>query len=346
MSTTKKHLIWLPTGGHIGDAVMILSLFAEIIECNPDIHIDYLVRRNAEAIAGLARPYPAVTIRSIPFSSLGALRVLLPLFKYRAVVIAPPPWSARPRILKILSFLFKLRGDYVIAFEDDRFSDGKWHPYNVTIKHDLNKRYIDNLRRATLLSGLLTKEIGSSPHLEITTSLPDGFPFVISSYIAVHLFPHMSMAKSLPLRRWKTILSKLATAHPEYRLVITGIEADRAQAEELQKAVPKIYLAIGLSLPELAGVIAHAKLYLGVDTGPTHIAGVLHAPSVVIAQQKEPMWLPTYNPNATLIWEKKNCTCGTSTPCGAEEDGVRYRRCVYDLSDEAILNAIEKRLKI
>jgi ADP-heptose:LPS heptosyltransferase len=337
-----SQLIWLPTGGHIGDAVMVSSLFAEITREMPHLKIVYLVRRNAPFIAELTKAYPAITVISVPASPLGAFRVVLPLLAHRVMVIAPPPWGVRPFILKALSFLFVLRGDRVVAFDDG----GKWRPYSAVIKHDKTKRYIDNLRAAAALVGLPTAPFDSPPRLKLLSLLPSDFPFTATPYIVIHPFPHMATSKTLPLRRWIHLVQELRQAYPAYGLVITGAEVDRTQAEEIAAAVDEgVFLAINRPLLELAGFIEHAKLYIGVDTGPTHIAGVLHAPSVVLAQQAEPMWLPTYNPNALLVWEKKNCVCGIpGKTCAAWEDGKSYRRCVYDIEDETIFSAVRAKL--
>jgi ADP-heptose:LPS heptosyltransferase len=343
MRTQKtSRLIWLPTGGHIGDAVMVMSLFAEIIHARPDIQILYLVRRNAPFIADLARKYPAVTVIPVPYAPLGALFAVLPVLLRRSAVIVPPAWGVHPRILKLLAVLCVLRGDRVVGFKDK----AAWQPYSALIKHDKDKRYIDNLRCAAALVSLPTSPLGTAPRLQLVTALPSDFPFAEKPYIVIHPFPHMSTAKTLPLRRWVHLVQELRLAHPAHGIVITGAEVDRVQAEEIAAAVDGgIFCAIDCPLSEVAGLIEHARLYIGVDTGPTHIAGVLGAPSVVLAQQNEPMWLPTYNSNAALISEKKNCVCGIPGKiCAVWEEGHPYRRCVYDISDETILSAVSEKL--
>ncbi len=336
-----SQLIWLPTGGHIGDAVMVTSLFAEITSRDSSIRIKYLIRRNAAFISELTKAYPAITAIPVSSSPFSALKAVLPLFVRRSIVIAPPPWGKRPLILKILAFLFFLRRDVVVAFDDG----GMWRPYGILIAHDKRMRYIDNLRSAVTRAGLSTAPSGSPPHLSLVTTLPASFPFAHTPYIVVHPFPHMSKAKTIPLRRWKHALQELHRLYPNYGVVVTGAEVDRKEAEELRDSSSDVYLAINLTILEVAGLIKHATLYLGVDTGPTHIAGVLHVPSVVLAQQKDPMWLPTYNPNAICIWEKKNCVCGIpGRVCAVAEDGTSYRRCVYDISDKALFSAIDRAL--
>jgi ADP-heptose:LPS heptosyltransferase len=47
-------------------------------------------------------------------------------------------------------------------------------------------------------------------------------------------------------------------------------------------------------------------LYVGVDTGITHLASVLKAPSLVIAHNGASNWLPYYNENSIVIYQIKD----------------------------------------
>lgn len=337
-----KQLIWLPTGGHIGDAVLIMSLFSEVAQKQPALKIMYVLRRNAPFIAQLAHSYPSVEIVPLPYSPLPALKTVLALLKQRAIVIVPPPRKTHPLVIKVVAALCKLRGDTVIGFCDKY----RWQPYGIKLEYQRDEKYMDNLRRALSRASIQAAPIGTPPRLVMKTSLPKDFPFASRPYIVVHPFAHMATYKTMPLRRWRDLIAALKRDYPSCGIVITGADVDRAQAQELSPlSDPDIVLAIGLPILQLAGVIDGAKLYIGIDTGPTHIAGVLREPSVVLAQQNEPAWLPTYNPNATMVTEKKNCMCGVpGKTCEAWEDGHAYRRCVYDISDEAIASAIRERL--
>ena len=44
-------------------------------------------------------------------------------------------------------------------------------------------------------------------------------------------------------------------------------------------------------------------MYIGVDTGITHLASVLGKKSLVIAEQGAPHWLPYYNDNAVIVYK-------------------------------------------
>ena len=336
-------LIWLPTGGQIGDAIMIISLFAEVLRHAPDAEIQYLVRRNAAFIIDLAAAYPNIKVISVPNSSIGALAAVVPLFKRRATMIAPPAWGVHPTVIKLLAVLFRVRGDTLLGFEDGT----NFQPWGVTISREKQKeRYIDSLRRALNVVSIQTEPLGSPPRLELATIIPADFPFAGKRFFVIHPFPHMATFKTIPLRRWKDLIRWLGKEYPDMGIVITGAEVDCVQAQEVAAVADKnVFLAINRSLLEVAGLIEHAALYIGVDTGPTHIAGVLSAPSVVLAHQHEPAWLPSYNTNATLLYDKEHCVCGVlGEDCIVEEEGLRYRRCVYYIKDESIHDAIRAKI--
>lgn len=337
LSPTSMRIIWLPTGGHVGDAVMVTSLFAEALERQSNLHIQYVVRRNARLIAELASAYPQIEIVAVPRNFIGMLAAVAPLFRYSAIVVAPPAWDVHPFIIKLLAILFRVRGDIVIGYDDKT----RFQPWSRTISYKKHTQlYIDGLRNAFKAVGIPTASEGSAPQLQLHTRLPEDFPFTDKPYVVIHPFPHMATFKTIPLRRWKDLITWLKQTYPSYGIVLTGGEVDREQAIEVGGDV---YLSIAEPLLVAAGLMERARLYIGVDTGPTHIAGVLGAPSVVLAHLNEPTWLPSYNPNAILLSNKKECVCAVpGEECTVTEDGKVYRRCVYYIEDETIHAAIRQ----
>ena len=93
----------------------------------------------------------------------------------------------------------------------------------------------------------------------------------------------MSVLRSWPLWRWEKLFREVAQQWPHYPIVLMGGPKDEAAVALLQKAVPHSIALPGLPLLEAAGVIDNATLYIGVDTGITHLAGVLQQKSLVIS---------------------------------------------------------------
>jgi heptosyltransferase-3 len=71
---------------------------------------------------------------------------------------------------------------------------------------------------------------------------------------------------------------------------VLGDREARTGAEELSRRAPgKVRVVAGeLSLRESAALMAELDLYVGVDTGPTHIAGALEVPMIGIYHHAYP----------------------------------------------------------
>jgi ADP-heptose:LPS heptosyltransferase len=355
MSASKNtKLIWLPSGGQIGNGIMIASLFAELLEKNPHLRIVWAEQRNAEALADIAKAYPAITVVSIPDNQGEACAIIDAHLKNKSkkpVVVVPPIIAvtgnaSQPVHITNLAKIYEIRGDKVIEFRHPT-RDPTWRHLSCTLVHyDDDVRYIDNLRGAMELAGLQTNPIGSPPRMEFDTLIPYNFPFREKPYFVIHAFGQGTTLKSMPIRRWRDVIWNLQQSYRSYSIVVTGAKDDGPYIKEMVAGYKNVFPAIDLPLREIAGIIDGAQLYIGIDTGPTHIAGVLGKPSVVIASQHDPVWLPDYNPNAVMVWDKEHCVCADpEKTCVAHDPaGHDHRLCVYGVSDDQIMDAVRDKL--
>jgi ADP-heptose:LPS heptosyltransferase len=153
---------------------------------------------------------------------------------------------------------------------------------------------------------------------------------------------------SFPPKRWRTLLTDISAAYPEYGLVLTGGAKDKMLIEEISEGLPHTRVLIGLPILEVAGIINGAAVYMGVDTGVTHVAAVLHKPSIVIGNNSNPIWWPSYNPHGTILVNSERCTCtgDKNDDCRVYEDGVGYHRCTYDISIEEVMRTLKDKMTV
>jgi heptosyltransferase-3 len=97
----------------------------------------------------------------------------------------------------------------------------------------------------------------------------------------------MAGFRTEPFRRWPTasfasLCERIAAARPGARFIVFGDKYDIPEAEALRQALgARVVIAAGqLDLRESAAVLARTNLYIGVDTGPTHLAGALGLPMI------------------------------------------------------------------
>jgi lipopolysaccharide heptosyltransferase III len=87
-----------------------------------------------------------------------------------------------------------------------------------------------------------------------------------------------------PVERFAALCRALASEDPKLRFVVLGDAASRDRAAALMQALPArvIDATARTTLRESAALIERLRLYVGVDTGPTHLAGGLGTPMVAL----------------------------------------------------------------
>ncbi|HEX2853784.1 MAG TPA: glycosyltransferase family 9 protein [Opitutaceae bacterium] len=98
-----------------------------------------------------------------------------------------------------------------------------------------------------------------------------------------------SPAKNWPVERWAALCEWLKTGPRAELLIVTG-EADSRSGDLLARFGKR---ADGLPLRELAARLAACRLFLGHDSGVSHLAAACSVPSVLLFGPTDPtMWAP------------------------------------------------------
>ena len=104
-----------------------------------------------------------------------------------------------------------------------------------------------------------------------------------------------SAKKNWPVERWRELGSRLLSADPPPRLLLVGGEADGPQLAALAKAWPgaEVLTARDFPLPALAAVLARCQLFLGHDSGISHLAAAVGTRCVLLFGPTDPeVWAP------------------------------------------------------
>src|ERR1700691_3308875 len=133
--------------GPIGDTLIMLALFDDILSVASEATFTVMVSGNDQMIRDLASGYPSVTILHIPSHpfKLGAFLCSLLLQKWIVLV----PGTARSYSPHLFAFLVALSarpGNLTIGFGDIRKRSG-WLPFNRPLFIDLSMSVSDNYRR-------------------------------------------------------------------------------------------------------------------------------------------------------------------------------------------------------
>lgn len=125
------------------------------------------------------------------------------------------------------------------------------------------------------------------------------FPAPRKEFPLVVLHPGSGTAsKNWPPTCWRLLAEKFLTQFPEACVAVAAGEADARELGEVRRSElrERMVFLENLPLPELAGHLSLADLYLGHDTGVSHLAAVAGAPSLLLFGPTDPgVWAPPHD---------------------------------------------------
>ncbi len=132
--------------------------------------------------------------------------------------------------------------------------------------------------------------------------------------------------KNWPLDRWVTVIEELLGGRHSGQLLIVGGEADSERLSSLQhfQTHPRCAFLQSLPLPILGAVLSKCRLFVGHDSGISHLAAASGAPCLLLFGPTDPdVWAPA-NDGVEVLWA---------------EDGQ-----LSELEVEAVLGKLEEML--
>jgi ADP-heptose:LPS heptosyltransferase len=124
-------------------------------------------------------------------------------------------------------------------------------------------------------------------------------------------------------------------------VVLAGASEDRNSAEFIQQGNPGVCSLVGeINLRQLFWLISQARLFVGPDSGPMHMAAVTSTPIVALFGPTLPDNFSPWKAHAKLI--QKNLSC---RPCRQRECIHKDFRCLQTITPEEVLEACLAYLK-
>jgi ADP-heptose:LPS heptosyltransferase len=167
-----------------------------------------------------------------------------------------------------------------------------------------------------------------------------------SPYAVLHAGGGANARTRFDLKQWPhaTEFVPAYLAATKYRLVLVGGAQDRAIADRIMARLDpgqrdRIEDYVGrTSWPELAGLIRGARVFIGPDSGPLHLADALGVPAVGLFGPTSTLSWGLQSPTSRMLREAIECS-----PC-YRDDGVfppcpHQHRCMLALSPARVLDA-------
>ena len=261
-------------GGAIGDFILTLPAIKLLRDSFPAAHLEILGYQHIVALAQMSG-YADAT-RSIEYGGLST-------FFTRDGKLAPELVAYFSSFQQVVSYLF-----------------------------DPDEIFANNLKRAGVRNFLTgSPKVNDQEHAarqlarpleRLALYLEDPAAVIVpnerreidSSLIAIHPGSG-SNAKNWPLERFAELATRWLGAEENRRLLLVGGEADEDRVAQLAAELPsqKISLATNRPLPELAGILQNCALFVGHDSGISHLAAAVGAPSLLLFGPTDPaIWAP------------------------------------------------------
>lgn len=346
---------------YLGDVLLATPLLHSLKTHYTEARIDVLVYRNTVAmLEGNPDINYAITTPNRP-KFTDYLQLLPQIFRRYDVTITLQTGD-RPFLYSVLASPFR------VSVVPPKKSTGWWKRYFMQrwLEHDDNDTHtvLQHLKLLDLLEiprkfSLIPPQIKDAQQLALRLPcLADG-----SRYVVLHPHPQWTY-KRWTIEGWVSISHYLINSG--YKLILSGGPADseKAYIDEIADQLPEnvINLAGQVTLAELATIIAGATLFIGPDTGITHLAAATGVPVIALYGPTNPVkWAPwpnNFNQNTNPFHKVGNQQVNNILLCQGEADCVpchlegcdRHRQsrshCLETLAAETIITAINKVLNL
>jgi heptosyltransferase-3 len=268
-------------GGAIGDFILTLPAIKLLREAFPDAHLEILGYKHIIALAE-GRFY-ADAIRSIEYGPMAG-------FFVPRSELADDLSEYFAGFQQVVSYLFDPDG----FFEANVRRAGVKNYLRAYAKIDDSEHAARQLARPLQSMALFLEDHGATiyPTAEDRAFAADFLTKARGRLIAIHPGSG-SPKKNWPIENWQELGTHLLDNGAE--LVLIGGEADTNALETLREAWRgrPVHPARDLALPHLAAVLEKCALFVGHDSGISHLAAAVGARCVVLFGATDPaIWAP------------------------------------------------------
>jgi heptosyltransferase III len=337
--------------GSLGDTIMVLPCFHKVKEVFS--HSDITLLTNLPVAAKAA---PVVSVIGIDFFNR---QITYPIGTRNPFTLLKLLWKIRRLKIQMLinltasrsmyaakrdKWFFRLAGiKHFVGFPENE------KDFKVTVDKTTGELEWEALRLARRIKpiGNINFQEDRYWDLLISASEQKKAVEVIGSFTNASIIA-ISMGTKIPSNdwgedNWTGLISALKYSLKDYVLVIIGAPADKMTGGKICKSwgVNSINACGLLSPRESAALLKHAKLFIGHDSGPIHLAAAMGIRCVGIfsARHHPRQWYPRGN-NNSVIYHKTECAGCNLEICVAEK-----KKCIFSITIQEVFDTVINKLQ-
>ncbi len=335
--------ILIRTPNHLGDCVMALPTINQAGEAYPGAKITLLAPRH---LAELFRPNPGIdAVIPLPPEHVHGLMAVVKIKDliadkhFDVGYILPPSFGSAAG--------FKLGG---VKERIGYIADGRRLlltrplalPEPLNSKHR-SELYFDLLRRGAGedFPYVKPKLFLSDDDVAEGIELLNGFGVTQRDKYAAIAFRAVAESRRWGRENYTELIKRLIADHA-LKVVLIGSADDRADGDAIAAATSTkevINLAGKTSIREAAGILSRAKVFVGNDSGPAHLAAAVGAPVVVLSGADDPKATSPLAAKKKLIYlEHLECISCERNKCPLKGD--EHMQCMKLIPVEMVAAAV------
>lgn len=295
----------------VGDVVNTLPALSAVREAFPKARLGYLVEDKAQQVVTGHPDLDEITV--------------FPNKRWRGRALSPATWAAAAGHVRgirdrdydvLLDFQGNLKGGLHaalsgiptrIGFARGHCKEGSYRFTNVHVAPPTErmlraKKFLTLLQPLGIESPKIVWKLPPRPDsVRAVGEFLRGIGFEDGGYLLVH--PGSSAVepqKRWPADRFAEMARRVEAEHGLPTLVAWG-PGERPLAEEIARASNAVVAMETRSLMDLAEMLARARMYVGADSGPQHLASAVGAASVALHGERDPAIYAPCNPRSRVI---------------------------------------------
>lgn len=360
-STPSKILVI--TMHYLGDVLLTTPLIHSLRQAYPDAQLDVLVYKNTVSmLEGNPDISHIIGTPNRP-NRVDFFELVWKIFRQYDLAVVTQT-SDRPFLYALIASSFRIAAVPQKVFKDwwKRFFMQRWIEFDNQDTHTVlqHLKLLDLISAQPFFALIPPKNINDQKLLE-------QYPFLTQTAVYVVLHPHPQWTyKQWTLEGWVALGKYLHDLGLRVVLSCGPTQQEMEYVASIQKQLPDntINLTGQVSLAELAYIITQAKLYIGPDTGITHLAAATGTPVIALFGPTNPVkWAPwpflyqkRTNPfhkvgsqtvnNVSLVQGMSESNC---VPChleGCDRHRGSRSQCLDTLTLQKIIDLVTQILKI
>lgn len=336
---------------HHGDVLLSSPVFSALKRHAPHLRIDALVYSDTAPMLTLHPAISEVHTVNRNWKKLGFMRQMAKewhLFRtlrgcdYDLIVNLTEHWRGA-WMARLLGAPWAVGPSRNNARWKASFTHLYSHPRNA-FRHTVEAN-LDALRRIGVYPGPDERNLVLVPGYEAETKVGG---LIREHGIVPRKFIHIHPAsrwffKCWPVGHMAKLVAMLQDAGHQAVLTAAPSKDEKAMIDEIQSrlAKPAISLAGGLSIKDMAVIASCARVFVGVDSAPMHIAAAMRTPVVALfGPSGDQQWGPWGVPSRIVKSNRHPCR-----PCGIDGcGGGKVSDCLVSLTPEEVFATVNELL--